>query len=221
MFGRKKVAMVAAEFLGTAILAMAAIAVSKSAVGVPYFVAAGVGLTLALLVLVIGSVSGAHVNPVVTLGLWMLRKVNTSQAIVYIAAQFLGGLMAWRLYVYLVDNTIANIGTTAFDWRVFVAETMGAFVFTFAVAAAVFQKYEGLRLAAVIGTGLFLGVLLAGIASNGVVNPAVALGVQSWSWEYVVGPIAGAVLGMNLYAMLFAGSPIAVDAARNRGRKRK
>lgn len=196
--------MVVAEVLGTATLTLSILATSKSAVGIPYFVALGAGLTLALLVMMIGSTSGAHVNPAVTLGMWTLRKINTAKAIVYIAAQFLGAVLAWQLYVYFIDRSLPNIAGTEFDWRVLVAEVVGTFIFTFGIAAAVYQKFDTGRSAAIIGGSLALGVLVSGIISNGLLNPAVALGVQSWSIAYVVGPVIGSVIGMNLFAMLFA-----------------
>lgn len=204
MVSRNKLAMVVAEVLGTATLTLSILATSKSAVGIPYFVALGAGLTLALLVMMIGSTSGAHVNPAVTLGMWTLRKINTAKAIVYIAAQFLGAVLAWQLYVYFIDRSLPNIAGTEFDWRVLVAEVVGTFIFTFGIAAAVYQKFDTGRSAAIIGGSLALGVLVSGIISNGLLNPAVALGVQSWSIAYVVGPVIGSVIGMNLFAMLFA-----------------
>ena len=69
MFERKKIAMILAEFLGTAILTAVILAVSKSNLGYTYFVALAAGLVLAVGTLVFGSVSGAHFNPVVTIGL--------------------------------------------------------------------------------------------------------------------------------------------------------
>lgn len=208
MLERKKIAMIVAEFLGTAILTAVVLAVSKSAVGLPYFVAIAAGVTVGFMPLIIGVMSGGHVNPAVTLGFWTLRKITTVDTLVYIAAQFLGAVVALRLYVYLVDQAVKNIAGKTFDWRVLVAEAVGTFVFTFGIAAAVYQGYRGLRSAVTIGTSLFLGVLIASIVSNGLLNPALALGVQSWDKAYVIGPIIGSVVGMNLYAMLFEGPAV-------------
>jgi glycerol uptake facilitator-like aquaporin len=196
--------MLVAEFFGTAVLTLSVLAVMRSQIGIGYFVAIAVGLTLSLLVLTIGSTSGAHVNPAVTIGMWTVRKIATMQAVAYIAAQMLGGLAAWRLYEYLVNRTLPNIAEKTFDWRVLVAEVVGTFVLTFGIAAAVYQGQKGLRQATTVGGSLFLGILIATVASNGILNPAVALGVQSWSRAYVFGPIIGAIIGFNLYALLFA-----------------
>lgn len=204
MLSRKNVAAVVAEIIGTAVLTSVVLAVSRSPIGLPYFVALAAGLTLSLLVLIIGPASGAHVNPAVTLGMWTIRQINTVKAILYIAAQFLGATLALKLYEYLTDGPIKNIANKNFDWRVTVAEIVGTFIFTFGIAAAVYQKQELGRKAATIGGSLLLGILVASVASNGMLNPAVALGAQSWSKAYVFGPLVGAILGMNLYALLFA-----------------
>lgn len=210
MFRRMNFAVVAAEALGTAILTFSILAVSRSAVGVPYFVALGVGLTMAVLVMSIGLTSGAHVNPAVTVGLWSVKKISHLRAAAYIAAQFVGAALAYKLYVYLVATGIQNIAGPEFKWQVLVAELVGTMIFTFGIAVAVFNKYEGGKLAAAIGGSLAVGILVAGVASNGILNPAAALGVQSWSKAYVVGPILGGLIGMNLYSLLFADKPSSI-----------
>ncbi len=204
MFSRRRLAMIMAELIGTAILTFAILAIANSAVGISFFVAIGAGVTLAMLVLMIGASSGAHVNPAVTLGLWTLRKITTLRAIAYIAAQFLGALAAWQLFVYLTGRPLQDIAATEFNSQVFSAEIAGAFVFTFGVAAALYQQFTGGKLAATIGGSLMLGVIVAGIVSNGLINPAAALGAQSFDVAHVAGPIVGAIIGMNLYVLLFA-----------------
>lgn len=202
MFSRRKVAMVVAEFMGTFALASAVFAMSGRT-SFPFFGAAAAAVTLATMVLVIGPTSGAHINPAVTFGLWTLRKVSTSQALVYIAAQMLGGLVALRTNQYLLDRTFENLAERNWDWRVLLAEALGTFIFTFGIAAAVYNAYQGVQLASAIGASLFVGVLVASFAAAGALNPAVAVGTSNLSASYMVGPLVGALLGMNLYALLF------------------
>src|SRR5688572_24322856 len=204
MLTRKKVAMILAEFLGTALLTLAVLAVSKSTIGIPYFVAIAAGLVVATVTLTLGAVSGAHLNPLVTIGLWSVRRVKTLPAIVYIAAQLLGGIAAYWLFTYLVGQTWNNT-ENEFVGRVLVAETVGAVIFSLGWAAVVFQKLEGGRAAATVGMSLMLGVLVSAAGAGGIVNPAVALGAQSWVWgTFVLGPILGGIIGFNLYSLLFA-----------------
>lgn len=204
MFSRNKIAMVVAELFGTMVLTSVFLSVSRSPIGLPYFVALAVGLTIAILTLVVGPTSGAHFNPAVTLGMWTIRKINTLETVAYLVAQFAGAALAWKLFTYLTNGPVKSIAGANFDWNVVVAELVGAAIFTFGFAAAVYQKYEGGRLAAAVGGSFVLAVLVASVASNGILNPAVALGAQSWSKAYVFSPLVGAVVGMNVYGLLFA-----------------
>jgi glycerol uptake facilitator-like aquaporin len=153
--------------------------------------------------LVFGMVSGAHFNPAITLGLWSARRVKTMPALVYVAAQLLGGICAYMLYTYFVNSSWPNDGK--FDSKVLVAEAVGAFIFSLGWAAAVYHKLDAGKAAFVVGASLVLGIFVASVASAAFLNPAVALGARSWVWAtYVLGPVLGAVIGFNLYALLFA-----------------
>lgn len=217
MFGQDKVARLVVEFLGTIILSSAVLSmvIYKS---LPIFPATAAGFTLALLVLVIGPISGAHVNPAVTIGQWTIRRISTLAAIAYIAAQMLGGFVAWRLANFLLDSQLRNIAGPKFEWRILLAEAIGAFVLTFGIAAAIKRGYDGVASAITVGSALFIGVLTASVASNGLLNPAVALGVNSWSWAYVLGPILGAIIGMNVYVLLT--EPLTRKKATKKSNKR-
>ena len=204
---RTKIGVLMAEFLGTAILTSTVLAESNTNGGIfinkVWFIAATAGITISLLTLVIGRISGAHVNPAVTIGLWTLRKIETTTAVVYVAAQLLGAAVALRLYQFMQADVLQNVASR-FEWRIFVAEAVGTVIFTFGVAAAVTQKLSGYKAAFTIGASFMLGVLVAATASNGFLNPAVALGNNSWSWTYATAPIIGSVLGMNIYDLFLA-----------------
>lgn len=205
MFTKQKVATLVAEFLGTAILALTVLAVSTSNIGIGYFVSFGAGLAMLLMVFAIGNVSGAVINPAIALGLWTVRKLSTIQTVLYIAVQLLGGLAAYALFSYLTDKSWANAGE--YDTKILVAEVVGTAVFAFGIAAAIFQKLDDAAKALTIGGSLTLGIMMASVASSGFLNPAVALGAHSWVWgTYVLGPVLGAVIGFNLYNLLFASS---------------
>lgn len=218
MVTRKKIAMIMAEFLGTALLTLTVLAVSKSTIGIPYFVSIAAGLVVAASVLTLGAVSGAHLNPLVTIGLWSARKVKTLPAIVYVAAQLLGGIAAYFLFTYFIGQTWTNAGE--FEGRILVAEAVGGFIFSLGVAAAIYQKLEAGKAAAVIGMSLMLAVLVSAAGAGGIVNPAVALGVRSWEWgTYVLGPILGGIIGFNLYSLLFAPAASLVTAKADKAEK--
>lgn len=214
--------MILAEFLGTALLTLAVLAVSKSTIGIPYFVAIAAGLVVATATLTFGAISGAHLNPLVTIGLWSIRRVKALPAIVYVAAQLLGGIAAYFLFTYFVGQTFENTGD--FEGKVLVAEAVGGFIFSLGVAAVVFQKLKGGLAAATIGMSLVLAVMVAAAGSGGIVNPAVALGARSWEWgTFALGPILGGIIGFNLYSLLFAPAAELAEkpAAASKGSRKK
>ncbi len=203
---RQRVGMLFAEAVGTFILTM--VAISASGLGIPLFTGAAAGFTLATMVLAIGAFSGAHINPAVTIGLLSIRKISLVKAFTYVIAQAVGAVTAWKLYEYFVGKAVPN-QATMFDWskaadrRVFFAEMIGTMVFTFGIAAAVYQKFENMKAAATIGTSYFLGIMVAALGSAAILNPAVAYGVRNFNNGYAFAPILGAIVGMNLYAFFF------------------
>lgn len=221
MLERKKIAMILAEFLGAAILTAVVLAVSKTNIGIPYFVSLIAGLALAAGTMVFGAVSGAHFNPAITISLWTARQIKTLPALAYIAAQMLGGLVAYLLYSYIVNATLQQ-GGGEYKSRVLVAEAAGAFVFALGWAATVYHKLDRSKSAFVVGAAFVVGVTVASLGSAGYLNPAVALGAQSWVWgTYVLGPILGAIIGFNVYALLFAPAESLVSRSNSGGSKKK
>lgn len=204
MFGKKKVAALVAEFIGTGALTLLVLSVQRSTIGVPFFVAAAAGLTVALMALALFRVSGANFNPAITIGLWTARRIDTLTAGLYIVFQLLGAWAAYGIYTYFVNSSLQPIGGH-FSTRILIAEVVGTAIFSFALASALYQKTTTAVVAASAGIGLMLGAIAASTASLGLLNPAVALGVRAWVWgTYVAGPIVGAIIGINLYGLLFA-----------------
>lgn len=213
MLSRRKIAMIVGEFLGTGILTMVVLSVAKSNIGMPYFIALGAGLAVAALTLTLGSITGAHFNPAMTIAFWTARKAKTSKMLVYVAAQLLGGIAAYALYRYFMGAGWSNNGH--YEPKILVGESIGTFVLAFGWAAAVYQRFENTKAAAAIGGALALGIIVTTAAAAnlapsdtpgfGLLNPAVALGARYWGWgTFVLGPVLGAVVGVNLYNFLFA-----------------
>lgn len=204
MFGRQRIATLVAEFLGTGVLTLLILSVQRSTIGVPFFVAMAAGLTLALMMFALARTSGGHFNPAITLALWTARKVATVPAVLYIVAQLLGGYAAYSLYTYFVNSPLQDVGGE-FSGRILVAEAVGAGIFAFGWAAAMYQGFTRATTAAVSGLAYMIGIVAASSAAIGLLNPAVAFGVKAWVLgTYVLGPILGAIIGMNLYGLLFA-----------------
>ncbi len=210
MFTRQKVAALTGELLGAGVLTLLILSVQRSTIGVPFFVAVAAGLAFTLMSFAVGGVSGGHFNPAITLGFWSARRITTARAVLYIAAQLLGAWFAYSLYTYFVNNTLQNVGGH-YSGHVLAAEAVGAGLFSFGFAAAAYQGFSRAVTASFCGLALMIGIVAASSASLGLLNPAVALGVRAWVWgTYVLGPILGAVVGINLYALLFT-----EDGAKN------
>lgn len=182
-----------AELLGTATLTFAVLGSIQQQTATP-FVAA---LVLLLAVYVIGPVSGAHINPAVTVALWSIKKIKTPEALAYIAAQLVGAVAAQFLFQYLVGG-LPQVTVTP-GWGIAFAEALGAFFFLLGISAVVHGKVHSAAGGLVVGCSLLLGILLASLMSNGVLNPAVAIGIRSVSLSYLIGPFIGAVAAVYLY----------------------
>lgn len=208
MLGARKVAALVAEFVGTFLLT--SVVLGMMAKQQPFYATVLMaGITLAVVVLGVGRASGAHINPAVTVGLWTIRKVETTRAVAYVAVQLLAGYCALLIAREVFGNTLVARGGESVDWKVVTAEALGAALFTMGIAAAVYRGYRGVQAAVTIGSSLTLGLVVAALGSGAVLNPAVALGVNSFTLSYVMGPVLGAVFGMNLYAAVFAPLDIA------------
>jgi glycerol uptake facilitator-like aquaporin len=205
-----------AEFLGTGLLALVMLSVQHSTIGLPYFVALAAGLTLAMAMVVLGRTGGGHFNPAVTVGMWTARQIKTIPAVAYIVAQMLGAWAAYYLYTYFVKTSLPVI-ENHYDSHILVAEAIGAFILSLGFAAAVFNRFWSVKTAGTVGVSYMMAIVVAasvivtGGMGIGIVNPAVALSMRafdvfgSMGWgTYVLGPILGAVIGFNLYALLFA-----------------
>lgn len=204
MFGKRKIATLVAEFLGTGILTLLVLSVQRSTIGVPFFIALAAGLTVAVMVFALGGVSGAHMNPAITFSLWTARKISTVVAILYIVVQLFGAWAAMMLYTYLVNTKLQPIGGH-FAGRILAAEAIGTGIFAFAWAAALYQGFNRATTAAITGIAYMIGIIAASTASIGLANPALALGVNAWVLgTYVLGPVLGATVGVFIYSMLFA-----------------
>ncbi len=212
MFKRNKIAMPVAEFLGTGLLTLVVLSVQRSQLGLAYFVAIAAGLAVLVLSYTFRGVSGAHFNPALTVALWTARRIRTPAALAYIVAQLLGAWAAYGLYRYFVNTDVQQVHQ-AFSGRIMAAEAIGTMAFALAWASAVYNRFDTARAATVAGVGIIVGIIIASAASVGLINPAVAVGARAWEvfgsagWgNYVLGPVLGAVIGVNLYGLLFVES---------------
>ncbi len=218
-----------AELVGTFILVFGGTAVAVGAIlsrptaGGAYdslAVALAFGLALAVVVASVGHVSGAHVNPAVTLGMAAAGKFPWSYAPVYVAAQLAGAVLAalatWLTFGGAGARSEASLAATypargVGDLQAFVVEILITFVLVFVVMAVATDERAPAAIAPVaVGFALAVGVFIAGPVTGGAVNPARALGPMLVAgdltsvWLYILGPIVGGVLGALLYDRIMA-----------------
>ncbi|HEY1644348.1 MAG TPA: aquaporin [Streptosporangiaceae bacterium] len=237
-----------AEFIGTAVLVFIGVGVATLVFGFHVFgfrtassVAAGVltvgmafGLILLALVYVLGPVSACHVNPAVTLGAFLTRRIGAGEAAAYWAAQFAGGI-AGALLLWAVLNTSPyystrreGLGTNGWGPDSFLHVSAGGAFLTEVVLTGIFvfvvltvSKAGENKAVAGIPIGLTLTAMhVFGIAIDGTsVNPARSLGPAlitggrplSQVWLFLVAPLAGAVLAAGLQLLLHPAAPEPVE----------
>jgi MIP family channel proteins len=206
------IATLALIFVGAGAVVMTAIA-DGGLVGV----ALAHGLVLAIMVSVIGHISGGVVNPAVAIGLWVTGKLDTSRAAAYIAAELLGAIAGALLLRLVTPGAIfdaASGGTPLVNaaqgmgvGKAVVLEAILTFFLVFAVYGTVvddrgvFPKTAGLTIGLVLTFDILVGGPLTGAAMNPArqLGPALVAGEWSDWWVYWVGPIAGAIIGGVAY----------------------
>jgi len=168
------------EFLGTGLLSLTALLT-----GDPL----AVGLALTTCVYAFGSISGAHVNPAITVGVVALQKMSPLTGSLYIMAQFAGAVTA------LFVTNLAQLKTTTAGEPSALLEVIGV-SFLFLVVAAVVNKQVTTSASGIaVGSALVAGLL----TSKGILNPAVATAFQ----HPVISPsIWAPVLGTLLLALI-------------------
>jgi aquaporin Z len=222
---------------GTAILATGHFAGAMSSVGV-LGVSLAFGLSLLVAAYAIGSISGCHINPAVTLGLWVIGKTKTKDLPFYIVGQLIGGFIgAFVIYLIAKGNMVAySAKATGFASNGYGIHSPGHFKLgvvmlaeVFFTAVFVFIIASTSRRSMPVGlTGITVGLTLAVIhlisipIDNTSVNPVRSLVVAvfqgSWAlsqiWVFLVFPIVGGVLGAALWRALRPESEeAAVEAA--------
>jgi MIP family channel proteins len=213
-----------AELVGTFILVFGGTAVAVGAIlarptaGPAYdslAVALAFGLALAAVVAAVGHVSGAHVNPAVTLGMAATGKFPWQYTPHYVGAQLVGAVLAafatWVTFGGAGARGEAKLAATypaqgVGDLQAFVVEIFITFILVFVVMAVATDQRAPAAIAPIaVGFALAVGVFIAGPVTGGSVNPARSLGPMIVAgdltsfWLYILGPIIGGVLAALLY----------------------
>lgn len=194
-----------AECIGTFAIVFAGIG-SIAAGNEGLAVALTFGLTVAAMISAVGGISFAHFNPAVTVGFFVLGRINSLQLLLYWSAEFLGAVLAiFLLQLFYGPERLesANYGVTqlASDISPLLGlgiEVILTFFLFFVIASCVMQKQPQAGL--YIGFTVTLCALAGGALTGASMNPARSFapalfsGVWQYHWIYWLGPILGAVL---------------------------
>jgi MIP family channel proteins len=233
-----------AEFIGTFVLVSSvtlavSLFVNPQGTGSDWVVVGLVHfLVLFMIVQTIGSISGAHVNPAVTLAVLALRKIRPNDAAVYVLLQLAGAVAGALMTKFLLIDDLAdqqNVGALSLnlsilggDFQGFVAELLGTFFLVWAVIAVAVNPFAARDWAGLaIGGTLGFAVLILGPLTGGGLNPArwfgPALVAGEWNVPllYIFAPMVGAVLAALSYWYLFVERPPFRAATPETGRLRQ
>lgn len=220
-----------AEMIGTAWLVLggcgsAVLAAAFPGVGIGLLgVSLAFGLTVLTMAYSIGSVSGCHLNPAVTIGLAAAGKHPKNEVLPYIIAQIIGGIVgAAILYVIASGKTGFDASASGFAANGFgehspggysmisglITEVVATAFFLFIILSSTDKKAPAGFAPIAIGLALTLIHLVTIPVTNTSVNPARSIGpaifVGGWAieqvWLFIVGPIVGAVIGALTYKVI-------------------
>ncbi len=207
-----------AEFVGTALFVFLGVssivvnAASNNGVGVVGIsLAHGVGM--AIIVSMTMSISGGHINPAVSVALWLAQKIDGRTLGQYVAAQLLGGVVGALLVKAVlpaVAGRVASLGTPQLTGALSFWQGMGLeAVLTFFLVSAVFGTAVSTQAPKIAGFGIGLAITVCGLAAGpltgAAMNPARAFGpaLVSWEWHgqavYWLGPLIGATVAGALW----------------------
>ena len=226
-----------AELVGTALLVIFAVGTATLSFGFKFAgqsVSAGVvttamafGLVLLALAYAIGPISGCHINPAVTIGFVVSKRMSIAEGIEYWIAEFigaiLGALVLWAIFqgspVYSTKRT--GLGANGFGnlsmirlnaVGAFFAEVILTFLFVLVVLAVTSRTgapgFAGLALGLALATCHLVGIPLTGTSVNPArsLGPALIVGGQALSqvWLFIVAPLIGGIIAAIVFAVLFA-----------------
>jgi len=214
----------AAELFGTFVLVFAGLTTAVIAGGQVHNVgvAMAVGLSLLAMAYALGPISGCHINPAVTLGMLMARRMDLREAVGYWIAQAIGGFIASGIVLFIATHapggSLASLAVAANGycdhspgnytmWACFVAEMFLTMLVVFTVLGATDDRapagFAGIPIGLILTT-----IILAGIPiTNGSFNPARSIGPAIWVggwaleqlWLFILAPMLGGVLAARLY----------------------
>jgi aquaporin NIP len=175
----------------------------------------GIAVTFGLIVLAMiyayGEISGAHINPAVSLAFYVSGKFKGKNLFPYISSQ-LSGAIAASLVLSVLFPSHQNLGATlpfGEAWQSFIIEILLTFfLMTVIIHVATGSKETGVTAGIAIGSVVLLEAMFAGPITGASMNPARSIAPALVSgniqhlWLYIIGPIAGALLAVGAHKVI-------------------
>ncbi len=185
-----------------------------------FFSGATFGLGIAMAIIAVGPISGGHVNPAVTLGLFFAGKFNGKDVLPYIVAQLIGAVLASSaislMFGYSIADSVqfgATIPGAGDEWKALFGEFLMTFIFLWVISSIVKKSDNIAVIGIVIGIYVAIMIYILGTISGGSINPArsfgpavlsgILLNGSYYQWIYWVGPILGGITGALSYNFLY------------------
>jgi MIP family channel proteins len=203
-------------FLGFSGIAVV-VEVGFDAIG-PIGIAAGFGLGLALAITAFGHISGGHFNPAVSAGLAVAGRFPVKDVLPYWVAQVIGGLCAVGTMALVFNEAVTDALSTApgagvDDWGALVLEIVATALFLMVILTVATDDrapWKGVLAPLMIGLFIFTAAATVGPTSGGSYNPARSFvpviynGEWGDLWIYLIGPLAGGVIGGAVWSFVCA-----------------
>jgi aquaporin TIP len=174
------------------------------------------GITLAAMMSATAAISGGHLNPAITFGLFLARKINRGTAISYVFFQCLGALVAMLVLQFTMPTMVAaavwfgvpKVGVNISILQALGVELVLTFLLMFVFYGTMIDQRSPKMGGLFVGLAYAVCLLVAGPISGGALNPArhfgpaLISGIFDNFWIYWIGPAAGAALAALLYNLI-------------------
>lgn len=225
------------ELIGTMVLVLfgcGSAAVAGSVLG-NLGIAFAFGLSIVAMAFVIGDISGCHINPAVSLGMWINKRMDTKDFVMYVIFQCIGAIIGIGLLAIIINSCgslggymITGLGQNGFDsvssvginmYGALLVEIILTFVFVFTVLGVTRTAKTGPFAGLVIGLTLtfvhIMGIPLTGTSVNPArsLAPALVIGGTALNqlWVFIVGPAIGAIVAGLIYKFLYSGKEASIE----------
>ena len=174
-------------------------------------IAATFGLVVAAMIYTVGDISGAHLNPAVTIAFWVAKVFPAKEILPYIISQGIGAFLAsFTLhYLFPANETLGATLPAGTAMQSFVLELILTFLLMFTIIhVAKGSKEQGMFAGIAIGSVVLLEAMFAGPICGASMNPirslspAVVSGHLELLWVYLTAPILGAILAVLTWKVL-------------------